>query len=260
MAAIAGLLPKSDLPLSVTATPLAVAGRRDATVAVQIGLIAPPAAGATDTRDDLEVLVNAYTPEGDRRASEQLKGTVALDRLGGSAGAYEFLSQLVLAPGRYELRVSVASAMQARSGSVYVDVEVPDFQRSALSMSGVLLAATPPTPVAPRDLLVSLVPIVPTVRRTFASADRVTTFVTIHQGGSGTLEPAVATFRITDSTGKVVVEQPRRYLAADFGASRSVAFEVDVPVARLAAGQYLLTIDTAAGKATVRRDVRFEIH
>jgi VWFA-related protein len=256
--AIAGLLPKSDLPLQVMATPIAVPGQRTPAVVVGIGLRAPEAALAAGD-DTVNMLVTAYTPEGDRRAAESLKGTVALDRIRESGGTYEFLSRLNLAPGRYELRVSVSSALQKLSGSVYVDVDVPDFQSAPLSISGAVLGAAPAVPVAPRGLFASLIPVVPTVRRVFSNADEVSGVVTIHQGAGRALLPAACTVRVIDGNGKVVSESPETFSVEDFGASRSVSHEFDVPIDQLTIGSYLLSIEVAAAKATARRDVRFEI-
>jgi hypothetical protein len=42
-------------------------------------------------------------------------------------------------------------------------------------------------------------------------------------------------------------------------AVRSADVNYPVPTARLAAGQYLLTFETGAGKTSARRDVRFSI-
>jgi hypothetical protein len=41
--------------------------------------------------------------------------------------------------------------MQQKSGSVFCDVEVPDFTKSALTLSGVVLSVTPGVAVAPKD-------------------------------------------------------------------------------------------------------------
>jgi hypothetical protein len=53
------------------------------------------------------------------------------------------------------------------SGSVYYDVDVPDFTKGALVMSGAMLTVTPMVVAAPRDLLSNIMPIVPTTNRYF---------------------------------------------------------------------------------------------
>ena len=76
----------------------------------------------------------------------------------------EVLPRLQVPPGRYEVRLGARTA-DARSGSVYTFVDVPEFTREALSMSGLVLAVTPSVGAAPAGAYADLLPIVPTARR-----------------------------------------------------------------------------------------------
>ena len=51
------------------------------------------------------------------------------------------VSEVNLPPGRYQLRVGAAEEGAGRSGSAFYDLDVPDFQRAGLSMSGVALTS-----------------------------------------------------------------------------------------------------------------------
>ncbi len=84
---------------------------------------------------------------------------------------YEVLSRLTLKPGRYEIRVALDASPTQRA-SVYTYVDVPDFAEQPLSLSGVVLAASPAPPSAPVNAFKDLLPIVPTARREFARTDR----------------------------------------------------------------------------------------
>ena len=75
------------------------------------------------------------------------------------------LTRIDLKPGRYQLRLSAHLPSQDKSGSIYYDVDVPDFSKGALLMSGAMLSVTPALAAAPRDLLLDLMPIVPTTNR-----------------------------------------------------------------------------------------------
>jgi hypothetical protein len=55
------------------------------------------------------------------------------------------VTEFGLPPGRYQIRV--ASADATRSGSVVYDLDVPDFRKEALTMSGVALTSTAATDV-----------------------------------------------------------------------------------------------------------------
>ena len=67
------------------------------------------------------------------------------------------------------------------------------------------------------------------------------------------------TARITDSAPGTAFEEALTLSADRFGTERSADYRLDVPLSRLVAGQYLLTIEAAGGKNTVTRDVRFSM-
>jgi len=78
---------------------------------------------------------------------------------------YEIQQQLTLPPGHHQVRLNATSKVVEKSGSVYAEVEVPDFTRSPLSTTGIILG-TPPIDGVPRtDVLSSLVPVVPVSAR-----------------------------------------------------------------------------------------------
>jgi hypothetical protein len=52
---------------------------------------------------------------------------------------YQIGETLTLAPGRYQLRVSTSSARVDVGGSVYLPIDVPDFSKPALAVSGLIL-------------------------------------------------------------------------------------------------------------------------
>jgi VWFA-related protein len=259
VAAIAGLLPKSDVTLQVSAAPFAIPGQRDAAVAILLGLRAPDSA-ARAAGDRVSLLINAYTAEGQSRGSASLVADVALGAGARSADVdYEVLGQLRLPPGRYELRLAADGTLLGRSGSVYYDVEVPDFQSATLALSGLVLAVDPAVPVAPKDRFLAILPIVPTVRRMFATTDRVTAFVRLSQGGNAPLGAATVTTQILDRAGATVFDVARTFGPEQFGPARTADYQFDVPVARLSPGPYLLTVKAQVGTAAVRRDLQFSL-
>src|SRR4029079_3695260 len=66
-AALQGILPKTDLPLTVTAAPFAIAGSSDALVAIGIGVREPPT--SSRRMEQLDVQARAFTQSGDERAN-----------------------------------------------------------------------------------------------------------------------------------------------------------------------------------------------
>jgi hypothetical protein len=56
---------------------------------------------------------------------------------------YEVLSRVELRPGRYQLRIAADHPALKKSGSVYCDVEIPDFSKTGLWLSVCVLSSTP---------------------------------------------------------------------------------------------------------------------
>jgi hypothetical protein len=136
---------------------------------------------------------------------------------------------------------------------------VPDFTRAPLSLSGLVVAASPSGSAAPPDAYTDLLPVVPTARRVFRPTDRVTVFARGYQGGRHTLVPATVTARIVDAANREVISSETPLGAQSFGALRSADYRLAVPVERLGPGYYLLTVSISAASRAVERTLSFQI-
>jgi hypothetical protein len=146
-----------------------------------------------------------------------------------------------------------------RTASVYSYADVPDFNGDALSLSGLVVSATPSPKQASKETVSDLTPVSPTARRRFRRGDRAVVFVRLYQGGSHDPRPVTMTTRLVDASNNTVSDQSRRVDAASFTKRRSYDYRLDLPVDTLAAGEYLLTIGAAAGGKNVQRAVRFRV-
>jgi len=260
VSALEGILPKGDIALAVHAIPFANAGGAESDIAVILQGREPIPPGSTAAAEDLTVLVYAYNLQAQLKASERL--TV---RLGIKPGAvndlrYGLLSRLTVKPGRYQLRLSVKSSLLGRSGSVYTEIDVPDYSKAPLSLAGVMFEAVPSPIAAPKGKLASLIPIVPTADRDFVAGDVVTAFSRIYQGGKDPLQPVAVATRIVDGTGAEVFSKVETMAADRFGTGRSADVLVSIPIGALASGPHLLTITATRGTATAHQEVRFTAH
>ena len=126
-----------------------------------------------------------------------------------------------------------------------------------MSLSGLILSAKLSPPAA-RDTFTDLWPVAPTARRTFRTSDRVTAFLRVYQGGAHALMPATITTRLIDSRNAQVGGAVRNLEVTDFAKARLFDDQFDLPV-RLLQGEYLLTVDVAAGGSSAQRTVRFRV-
>ena len=129
-----------------------------------------------------------------------------------------------------------------------------------VSLSGIIVSATPSARRAPPDAYSDLLPAAPTARRDFATSDRVTTFVRLYQGGSHAVVPVTTITRVVNSRDEQVTQSTRPLNADLFGKTRSFDLSFDLPVRNLAPGEYLMTVTAAAGDKSTQRSLRFGVH
>jgi VWFA-related protein len=257
-AALAGILPKNDLPLHVSVAPFAVPGSSEAVLAIVLGVRQP--APTARTMDGLNLQFRAFTPRGEPRGMTRQHLDAIIPAGPGGEVLFEVLSDLRLKPGQYALRFAAESERLGKAGSVYADVEVPDFAKASLSLSGVLLTSEPRPPAAPADALAAFVPIVPTTLREFGDRHRASAFVRIYQGGRSAPEPVTVTARVLDEASRVIAEHVEVFEPARFATARAADFRYALPFSGVVApGLHLLRIEATRGTTTVRRDVRFSV-
>ncbi len=252
--------PQGDLAMQATAAPFVIPGRQESAVAIVVSLAQPAPAGANRAVETVKLRVHAYDPGGTQRGAERLDARVVLRPNAVGEATYELLARLDLKPGRYELRIAAESALRQKTGSVFYDLDVPDFSKGTVSLSGLVMGVAPGVAGAPRDKLAALLPIVPTSQREFGVEDKVTAFVRVYQPSKKSpLAPVGIGVTLLDAAGATVLDR-RETLAVDrFGAARSADYQVDLPIASLARGPHLLTIEASQGKTTASRQVPIRV-
>ena len=261
--ALSGLIPDATLKLRATGAAFPVPGTARAVIALTVGITQPAFAGRTP--EQVELLVRSFTVTGDPTAgdTQTIPITVPAPRADQETSPYEVLARLeVTKPGSYHVRLSAQSAASNTRGSVYLDVEVPDFRKDRLSLSGVLVSALPAAgPVAPPRLLADLNAMPPTTTRNYSTGDLVTTFMRVYQGESKP-QPVTMTITIQDGGGVRVLQTKETIAAAQFAGDQGAPFQYRIPLASLTGSgvrDYVISFEAAAGRQTVRRDVVFQL-
>lgn len=147
VALAAGVMPRSDLPLRLTALPLVGKGKTS-TVAIALEVTAPTGLmkdADSILRDDVTYSV-LVVDDKKAKVTSRTGRAAKLSLRGQNGGAempdsvtYQIPLTLDLEPGRYQLRASAMSKKLDRGGSVYLDVTVPDFSKTPLALSGIAL-------------------------------------------------------------------------------------------------------------------------
>lgn len=154
-----------------------------------------------------------------------------------------------LAPGRYQLRIGVREAGVGAVGTVFYDLDIPDFSREPLSMSGVLLTAgtSPlvPTLIADKAIGADLLPGPATSRRTFAQGDELALYAEIYDNiRTGPHTIAIATRLVGEDGGDVFASRETRSQPAQGNRDSSThILSSRIPLKDVRPGRYLLRVE-----------------
>ncbi len=267
VALVAGVMPKSDLPLRLTALPLVGKGKTS-NVAIALEVTAPTSS-MRDANNKLsdDVTYSVLVVDDKKAKVTSRTGRAAKLSLSGRNGGadmpdsvtYQIPLTLDLDPGRYQLRASAMSAKLGTGGSVYLDITVPDYSKTALALSGIALGfadgarvpvgRVPPTAPArnvgpgPRVAVPDRLPFEPTLLRTFETTDTLRAYFEVARKDMNST--VALTVMIVDSNN-------RPMLAIDKSVAPNASGRIDfrVPLAPLGPGAFRLRI-TATDSHTV---------
>ena len=271
----AGILPKGDLPMRLTAIP---APGVDDVSRVTLGLeVSAPLAALQESdgkvRDTLkyEILV-VDEKKAKIRSVGGLEGRLTLSpRAPGEQPpetvVYQVMHSIDVKPGHFEFRISATSAKLAKGGSAYLDVDVPDFRAAPIVLGGIALgyANGPHVPVAPPQPapargrgpgpapapIVSTVPFPPTLDRVFAASDTLRVYV---EGRARATAGLMASLDVVDANGKVVASPSPSFTSGD-----PVRVAGQVPLQGLVPGPYLLRVTLSGGGQKAIRETGFAV-
>jgi len=287
------ILPKSNLPMRLTA--IATPGA-DKAARVTMGLeVSGPLTALQEkdgkVRDTLkyEVLVvdekkakvhSVGGLEGRLTLSPKANGDTPPETV-----TYAIFHAVDVLPGHFEFRVSATSAKLAKGGSVYLELDVPDFRSAPIVLGSIVVgyadgARVPiaPPPVAPtagaqtsrgRGGVSSATPVPaaaaaaaqqtriplpfpPTLDRVFVPSDRLRVFV---EGTARSATGLTAAIEIVGADGKSLGT-----LSTPVSGGDPVRVGGEVPLEGLAPGAYLLRVTVSGGGQKAVRETGFAIH
>jgi hypothetical protein len=178
------------------------------------------------------------------------------------------VARIDLPAGRYQLRVGVLDEGSQTAGSVYYDLEVPDFDGGALSMSGVVLTSTlasvgPGVGLAADDELRKALPGPPAVTRQFRADEELALLAEVYDNQAATPHKvAIATTLRTDDGREVFRIADDRSSSELQGKRGGYGYTARVPLKGLAPGLYVLKVEARStlGKGpVVAREIQIRV-
>jgi VWFA-related protein len=281
---LAGVMPRTDLPLRLMATPFPAAASPTKTTRVVLALeITAPVTGLQQVdgslQDDLTYQVVAIDEKKAKAASHEghTAKLVLKPRAGAGAApesvSYQIHTSIDLPPGRYQLRASAASARLKQGGSVYLTLDVPDFAAAPLSVSGLLIGyadgarvavAPAPAPVGPSTQFATSrgrsagpraeslsLPFAPSLDREFLWSDTLRLYFEVVRTS---LAAAHVTVETIDAQGRAAAS-----LSRDIPASANSHVDLTMPLDSLAPGPYALRVSATNGRAAAQQAVVMRI-
>jgi VWFA-related protein len=218
---------------------------------------------------NLELSVSAFDRDGKYKVGERPTVTFGLrpetfTRV--TESGVRVLTRLELPPGRYQLRVGGLSGETGLRGSVFYELEIPDFSKDPIMMSGLLLTSPFSSRVVtakPDPLLEGLLPGAPTTIREFPVDDELALFTEVYDNQ---LTPRhmvdISTSVLTDEGRVVFTTSDTRSSEELEGKRGGYGYTARVPLKDLAPGLYVLKVEarTRLGNVEpVTRQIQFRI-
>jgi len=168
------------------------------------------------------------------------------------------VDRLDVPPGRHQIRFAVHQP-NGKTGSVVADVEVPDYAKTPLTLSGVALASA--QSAGDRALLrdqplETILGGAPTARRRFARGDVIAAYVEAYAGAGTRIEDVQLMAALETSAGRRVRALPVVPIVRESG---RIAVTARVPLADVSRGDYVLDIEARTTRHTVNRKVPFSV-
>ena len=258
-------LPVAGLPVRTFAAPFR--GDKDASVLVGVEVEAKQFRFEQKDGvfvDTLEVAIVALDEDGKFKTGD--RHTIALRLQPATHAALRahglrLLFRLNLPPGRWRLRAAAHESGAGVTGSVFHDLDVPDFHEMPLAMSGLVLttsrAAEMPT-ARPDPRLDGVLPSPPTGIRRFRPGETAIAHFEVYGGALSRAGRASVVLTVRTPDGQVLARSENR---ADGEIADASRIALPVPFAGLDPGRYVLLVEVRAlgPDRMVSREIPFEI-
>lgn len=182
------------------------------------------------------------------------------------ANGFRIVRRLTLPPGRYQIRVAAKESNGRSVGTVTQLLDVPDFSKSALQLSGIAItsisAARVPTANSDAQLK-DVLPAAPTARREFPSGDTLAIFAEVYDNQPTPPHRVSISSAILAEDGREMFSATDERSSDDLqGKKGGYGYTREFPLGQLPPGRYVLRVSARAlvnNGGTTTREVEFRI-
>jgi VWFA-related protein len=158
-------------------------------------------------------------------------------------------SRMDLPPGRYQLRIGMVDTTSKRTGSVHLDLDVPDFGSEPLMMSGLVLTSALAAQMRtaqgnPNDDVRKMLPGPPTASRAFRSGEELALAAEIYDNEAKTPHSVdITTSLVADDGREIYKHEDQRSSSELGGASGGYGHTARIPLKGVAPGLYVVKVE-----------------
>jgi len=202
--------------------------------------------------NDLEISVIAIDAGGKVRGGDRSMLNMGLrpeTRARVAQGGVRSHTRIDLEPGRYQLRVAARESGAGRIGTINYDLEVPDYSKRTLGMSGVVLtsvSAQQIMTVKPDEELQQVLPAPPTARREFVQGDALAVFVEVYDNVPAPPHSVDIKTSVLTDDGRIVFATAEERTSAELeGRPGGYGHTAQIPLKEFAPGLYVLQVEAS---------------
>jgi VWFA-related protein len=159
--------------------------------------------------------------------------------------------RISLPPGRYQIRIGARETVGGQAGSVFYDLDVPDFRKEKLMVGG-LLMTTPSvqqTPsIQPDPVVTKLLPAPATSRREFPQSDVLALYTEIYDNDTSRQVRRIdVNVRAISEAGTAIAVSTDELINGESGEKPwdIYGFATRIPLKALAPGRYVLRVEAS---------------
>ena len=186
-----------------------------------------------------------------------------------SKSAIRVVRRLQVPPGKYSLRIGARDGNGGTVGSLIYELDAPDFSKGPLTLSGIAITSAsasriPTTNADPNvNEFKDVLPSAPTASREFPQGDTLAIFSEVYDNLGKAPHRVLMTATVLTDEGKTAFTTSDERRSEELqGASGGYGYAVQIPLAGIAPGRYVLRVDakaTTGNEPAVRREVEFRV-
>jgi hypothetical protein len=177
-----------------------------------------------------------------------------------------YMHEFEIAPGRYQLRIAARESLSGKTGSVFVDLDVPDLATLPFAMGDIVLTSTTAEATATGKSTPAfgrLLPTPPVTTRVFSKDETLTALTAFYDN---VLEPKhrvdlKATVQ-SDVGAQVFLREETRESTELASAKGGYRWQISLPLASFAPGRYVLVLEGRSwlgDQRTAKKEIEFRV-